>query len=189
MGHLMASQHPRVEMPLSLFAPPLIRIPFIWAPGDLIHSHITIYSGEGRGFCGSCIQRSLPGRWKHEKHHTQLRQAQAEHTGFTKDQGIWIWTGTWIIWSPNNYLISEQVQWPRGRNSTRDKKAVRMLENTSGFTQLTTGHRSWLLVFLSFNLCACVYHRCSGACGARRGKEILRNWSCKVFVRSQAWEL
>lgn len=83
----------------------------------------------------------------------------------------------------------EQVQWPRGRNSTRDKKAVRMLENTSGFTQLTTGHRSWLLVFLSFNLCACVYHRCSGACGARRGEEILRNWSCEEFVRSQAWEL
>lgn len=39
--HLMASRHPRVKMPLSLFVPPLIRVPFIWASGDLIHSHIT----------------------------------------------------------------------------------------------------------------------------------------------------
>lgn len=27
------------------------------------------------------------------------------------------------------------------------KGRIRMLENTSGLTQLTTGHRSWLLVF------------------------------------------
>lgn len=72
---------------------------------------------------------------------------------------------------------------------TQDNKAELGYWKTHLALQLTTahptGHRSWLLVFLSFNLCVYVY-----AIGVQvLVEEIPRNWSCEKFMRSQTWEL